>query len=78
MVFSDFGNRSNFRCSLFSLDVQTGNVGTITNPANHGLKDINKREWQQFIPIVLFIAWIGFISIYFFCNYLKNSTKNFK
>ncbi len=33
--------------------------GTIDNPANKELKDINKREWAAFLPIVLFIVWIG-------------------
>ncbi len=48
--------------------------GTITNPANHGLKDINKREWATFLPIVLFIIWIG-IYPSTFLQLSENSTK---
>lgn len=33
--------------------------GPITNSANQGLSDINKREWATLIPIVVFIVWIG-------------------
>lgn len=33
--------------------------GTNDNPKNQQLQDLNKREWITFIPIVLFIVWIG-------------------
>lgn len=33
--------------------------GTINNPHNLNLKDINRREWITLIPVVIFIVWIG-------------------
>ncbi len=33
--------------------------GTADNPKNHNLKDINKREWAMFIPLVAFIVLLG-------------------
>jgi len=33
--------------------------GALSNPHNHTLKDLNKREWSMLIPIVIFIVWIG-------------------
>jgi len=33
--------------------------GTIDNPANHNLKDLNKSELWMAIPILIFILWIG-------------------
>jgi NADH-quinone oxidoreductase subunit M len=33
--------------------------GTIDNPKNQSLKDINKTEWATLLPIVIFIVWIG-------------------
>ena len=44
------------------------------NPKNHGLKDINKREWLILVPMVLFIVWIG-VHPGTFMNYSENSTK---
>jgi len=34
--------------------------GQVTNPANQGLKDLNKREKLILIPLVIAIFWIGF------------------
>lgn len=33
--------------------------GTCDNPKNQTLKDLNKREWVMFVPIVIFIVWLG-------------------
>ena len=33
--------------------------GTVDNPKNKELKDINKREWAMFVSIIIFIVWIG-------------------
>ncbi len=33
--------------------------GQNTNPANHNLKDLNKREIGMLVPIVILILWIG-------------------
>ncbi len=33
--------------------------GVNSNPHNHNLKDLSKREWATLIPIVIFIVWIG-------------------
>lgn len=48
--------------------------GANTNPHNHNLKDINKREWATLIPIVIFIVWIGTHPVTFM-SYSENSTK---
>lgn len=48
--------------------------GTITNPANNGLKDINKNEWATLLPMVIFIVWIG-VYPSSFLNISENSTK---
>jgi len=48
--------------------------GTIENPNNHSLKDINKREWLSFVPIVVFIVWIG-IYPRTFLNVSEQSTR---
>lgn len=48
--------------------------GPITNPANHNLKDINKREWFYLVPIVLLMFWIG-IYPKFFLNYSEASVQ---
>jgi NADH-quinone oxidoreductase subunit M len=33
--------------------------GQVTNPANNGLADLDKREAWQFAPIIFLIFWIG-------------------
>ncbi|MDZ4745807.1 MAG: NADH-quinone oxidoreductase subunit M [bacterium] len=33
--------------------------GANDNPANHHLRDLNKIEYWQLVPIVIFIVWIG-------------------
>jgi len=33
--------------------------GTIDNPANKNLPDLNAKEWSMLVPIVVFIVWIG-------------------
>ncbi len=33
--------------------------GTIDNPKNNHLPDMNKREWSMMLPIVALIIWIG-------------------
>jgi len=48
--------------------------GPITNPSNHLLKDINRREWAYLVPIVLVIVWIG-VYPKFFLNYSEASVK---
>lgn len=48
--------------------------GPITNPRNHSLKDINKREWAYFVPIVVFIVWIG-VYPKFFLNFSEKSAR---
>lgn len=48
--------------------------GTITNPENLNLKDLNSREWLTFIPIVLFIVWIG-VYPKTFTNVSEQSTR---
>ncbi|MGB9913830.1 MAG: hypothetical protein ACPLRO_10740, partial [Candidatus Kapaibacteriota bacterium] len=49
--------------------------GPLTNPANHSLKDIKKREWAYLIPIVVLMVWIG-VYPKFFLNYSESSVKN--
>lgn len=48
--------------------------GPLTNPANHSLKDINKREWAYLVPIVLLMVWIG-VYPKFFLNYSEQTVK---
>lgn len=48
--------------------------GPNINVKNHSLKDINKREWLTFIPIVIFIVWIG-IYPKTFMSYSEESTR---
>jgi len=33
--------------------------GSVTNPANQGLRDLDRREWAVLVPVVVFIVWIG-------------------
>ncbi len=33
--------------------------GENTNPENHHLKDLNKKEWTILVPIVILIVWLG-------------------
>ncbi len=33
--------------------------GTIDNPANAHLKDLDAKEWATLVPLVIFIVWIG-------------------
>jgi NADH-quinone oxidoreductase subunit M len=33
--------------------------GTVTNPANNSLKDVNLKEKFMLVPLVVFIVWIG-------------------
>jgi NADH-quinone oxidoreductase subunit M len=33
--------------------------GQVTNPANEGLRDLDKREAWQFAPLIILIFWIG-------------------
>jgi NADH-quinone oxidoreductase subunit M len=33
--------------------------GQVTNPANEGLKDLDRRETWQFAPLIFLIFWIG-------------------
>ncbi|ROL56751.1 NADH-quinone oxidoreductase subunit M [Bacteroidetes/Chlorobi group bacterium Naka2016] len=49
--------------------------GPLTNPANHSLKDINRREWAYLVPIVIMMVWIG-IYPKFFLNYSEPTVKN--
>ncbi|MCL5991203.1 MAG: NADH-quinone oxidoreductase subunit M [Bacteroidetes bacterium] len=48
--------------------------GTITNPKNENLEDLNKREWLTLIPIVVFIVWIG-VYPNSFLKISENSTR---
>jgi len=48
--------------------------GENTNPLNHHLKDINKREWALLVPLVIFIVWIG-VYPSTFMKISENSTK---
>ncbi|MGQ9819157.1 MAG: complex I subunit 4 family protein [Candidatus Kapaibacteriales bacterium] len=48
--------------------------GPITNPKNHSLKDINKREWAYLAPIIIFIVWIG-VYPRFFLNFSEKSAQ---
>ncbi len=48
--------------------------GGLTNPHNHTLKDINKREWATLVPIVIFIVWLGVYPTTFL-KVSENSTK---
>lgn len=48
--------------------------GAIENPSNHTLKDLSKREWLSFVPIVIFIVWIG-IYPRTFLNISEQSTR---
>lgn len=48
--------------------------GTIENPANSHLEDMNKKEWIMVVPIVLFIVWIG-VYPSMFMKYSENSTR---
>ncbi len=48
--------------------------GENSNPKNHHLKDINKREWATLVPMVLFIVWIG-VYPSTFMQYSENSSK---
>ncbi|MFN3307050.1 MAG: NuoM family protein [Candidatus Kapaibacteriota bacterium] len=48
--------------------------GPLTNPANHNLKDINKREWLYLTPIVILMFWIGLYPK-FFLNYSEASVQ---
>ena len=34
-------------------------LGTVTNPKNEGLKDLNLREWAIFLPLIAWAFWIG-------------------
>lgn len=49
--------------------------GPLTNPANHTLKDINRREWAYLVPIVIMMVWIG-VYPKFFLNYSEPTVKN--
>ena len=33
--------------------------GTVTNPKNENLPDLNLREFATFVPLVLLAVWIG-------------------
>jgi NADH-quinone oxidoreductase subunit M len=33
--------------------------GSLDNPANKNLTDLNKKEWTMLVPIVVFIVWLG-------------------
>lgn len=48
--------------------------GPITNPHNHSLKDLTRREWVYLVPIVIVIVWIG-IYPKFFLNYSEQSAR---
>lgn len=48
--------------------------GPISNPRNHSLKDINKREWAYLVPVVVFIIWIG-VYPKFFLNFSEKSAR---
>ena len=48
--------------------------GENSNPKNHHLKDINKREWAVLVPMVIFIVWIG-VYPSSFMKISENSTK---
>jgi len=49
--------------------------GAVSNPANENLKDLNMREWFSFVPIVLFIVWIG-VYPSTFMNISEQSTRS--
>lgn len=34
--------------------------GTVDNPENRNLQDMNVREWVVLVPVIVFIVWIGF------------------
>ncbi|MCX7909444.1 MAG: NADH-quinone oxidoreductase subunit M [Ignavibacteria bacterium] len=48
--------------------------GPLTNPLNHTLKDLSKREWSYLVPIVILMLWIG-VYPKFFLNYSEASVK---
>jgi len=48
--------------------------GENTNPHNHALKDISKREWALLVPMVVFIVWIVVYPTTFM-KVSENSTK---
>ncbi|HCQ99302.1 MAG TPA: Fe-S-binding domain-containing protein, partial [Acidobacteria bacterium] len=33
--------------------------GTVDNPKNENLPDLNLREWATFIPLLILAVWIG-------------------
>jgi NADH-quinone oxidoreductase subunit M len=49
--------------------------GENTNPLNHHLKDMSKREWALLVPMVIFIVWIG-VYPSTFMKISENSTKS--
>lgn len=48
--------------------------GSNDNPKNHGLKDLEKREWFALVPMVVFIVWIGVYPMTFL-KVSENSTR---
>jgi len=50
--------------------------GQVTNPKNENLKDLSTREIAIFIPLLLFIVWIG-VHPNTFLDKTKATTKNF-
>jgi NADH-quinone oxidoreductase subunit M len=51
-------------------------VGQVTNEKNRDLKDLSCREIAIFVPILLFIVWIG-VYPNTFLSKTKASTENF-
>jgi NADH-quinone oxidoreductase subunit M len=50
--------------------------GQVTNPKNENLKDLSTREIAIFVPLLLFIVWIG-VHPNTFLDKTKASTENF-
>lgn len=49
--------------------------GTNSNPKNHNLSDLTRKEWLYLIPIVILIVWIGLYPNTFLKK-SENSTRN--
>ena len=75
-LFTIFGATGVIFAAVYLLTMfQKVVFGPITNPHNHSLKDLNKREWAYLVPIVIFIVWIG-VYPKFFLNYSEKTVKS--
>jgi NADH-quinone oxidoreductase subunit M len=75
-LFTIFGAMGVIFAAVYLLTMfQKVVFGPITNPHNHSLKDLNKREWAYLVPIVIFIVWIG-VYPKFFLNYSEKTVKS--